>query len=397
MRSIKSTHRLLLERSRRFRRWLSTGLGLPSGYVATLDRPRSNPAWREVKKPRRARLSSRLEPPARILVETGVSFTPEPPGCIQSGNPGGFPLGIAIKSAPAFVYCLPSVIYHGFHGATMDADGAVYTELLDGPFEELDRSQTKGRGMTFKGKVMALSCCKNYFHWLLKMLPRLHLIERSEGSLDDIEAFLINKPTWQQEQVYKRLNIWNRCAIMDGKTFAVCRLLASPSLAHDGPEWACRYIRRTLGSPEPIAAGPRRKIYVARGRSAHRSVINEQEACVLLRSYGFEIVDCSSLGVEDQAAIFAQSAVILGVHGAALSNLVFCSPGTVVLEIFGTPENQKLYWLISHHMQLRYYYLMAGSSQPGPMGNMADIAIDLTQLERSVEAILEITAAHHAR
>lgn len=100
-------------------------------------------------------------------------------------------------------------IYHGRFGAITDVKGRVYADLLDLQPELLPSAGSKVRGLFFKEKVMALSSTKNYFHWLLKMLPRLDLIERSGASLDDFEAFLINTPTWQQEQVYKQLKIWD--------------------------------------------------------------------------------------------------------------------------------------------------------------------------------------------
>ena len=87
--------------------------------------------------------------------------------------------------------------------------------------------------------------------------------------------------------------------------------------------------------------------------------------------------------------MFAQSEIIVGVHGAAFSNLVFCNPGTVVLEIFGTPANQKGYWLLSHKMRLRYYYLMAHSVESGREGNMANIVIEMKVLARNIEVILD--------
>jgi hypothetical protein len=386
---LHAKQRILLEKSRRFRRWLAFGVALPTGYLAKLTAPRPKRGWKEITKPPGRGFWSRSHRASRLLIEPAAPVTPAPPGCIQGGNAAGFPLGQPLSSAPAYVHWLPSVIYHGLHGAIMDLDGSFDTELLDGSAESLDISQTKSRPLPLNGRVMALSCSKNYFHWLLKMLPRLDLLERSEGSLEGIDTFLINKPTWQQEQVYRGLGLWDRCAVIDRKTCAACRMLAAPSLMHGAPEWACRYVRKKLGRCELPAIPLERKIYVVRGNAIHRSLVNEREVCLLLESYGFEIVDCSNLSVAEQASLFASSAVIVGVHGAALSNLVFCKPGAVVLEIFGSAENQKVYWLISHHMRLRYHYLMAGAVNSGSGGNSADIIVEVDMLARSIDALLE--------
>jgi capsular polysaccharide biosynthesis protein len=321
-----------------------------------------------------------------MLIEGPVSGELAEPDCIQGGNRGAFPLGKRLSSTPGYVHYLPSVIYHGLHGTITDGSGAAYAELLDSTPADMDMSQSKAQGLAFEGKVMALSCSKNYYHWLIKMLPRLHLMEEAEGGLENIETFLINKPTWQQEEVYRGLKIWERCTIINRKTYAVCRMLAAPSLAHDAAAWACRYVRNKLGVSEAAAEGGKRKIYVARGSTIRRALTNEKEVSMLLESFGFEIVDCSNLSVEEQAVLFAQSEIIVGAHGAAFANLVFCRPGATVLEIFGTPENQKIYWLMSNHMGLRYHYLMAEPADGGG-GNTANITVDLGLLARSVEAL----------
>jgi capsular polysaccharide biosynthesis protein len=177
--------------------------------------------------------------------------------------------------------------------------------------------------------------------------------------------------------------MWDRCVVLDSRTVAVCRLLTAPSLAHDAPAWACEYVRNLLG-PKPAPA-PRRKIYVLRGQTARRRILNEEEVCAIFQRHGFEIFDCSNLPICEQAALFAESQFIAGAHGAAFSNLVFCQPGASVLEIFATPQNQKTYWLVSHHMQLRYHYLMAN---PVGDGNAADMTVDPALLARYLDTLL---------
>jgi hypothetical protein len=375
------------ESSRRFRRWLRFGIALPAGYEAKLSGRLANPQWRDVRRAVAPGFWNRLQRPARMEIEPASSWAPAWPVTIQEGNPAGFPLGAPQESPPAFVHWLPSVIYHGHDGAITNPDGSVYAELLDGRVEKLDFGKVKDRALYFEGRVMAFAPAKNHFHWLLKYLPRLGLLERAEGSLDSIETFLINKPTWQQQQVYERLKIWDRCVVIDGRKFAVCRLLTAPSMRHHPPAWACRLARAALPPPGP--AGPGRRIYACRGNAATRTVVNEREVCALLEARGFEIVDCAGLSIEEQALAFAGSDTVVSVHGAALSNIVFCSPGTKVLEIFGSPENQKVFWMISHHLRLRYHCLMARPADPGATGHQANIAVDLGLLARSIDLLLE--------
>jgi len=389
MANLKKIHRKLLEATRRLRRSIEFGVDLPRDHIARLVRFRPAPIWREVKSPPSNTVFSRWYRPARMLIESQSAMVTVAPASIQPGNPGVFPNGVTITSEPALVYWIPSAIYHGYHGAITDSQGTIFPESVDHNLTHLDLTKAKGRSMRFKGRAMVLSWSKNYYHWLTKILPRLDLIERAEGSLDRIETFLIDNPSWRQQHVYERLGIWSRCVVVDSKSFASCRMLVAATIAHDCPDWACRYLNRVF-NPGPLSnPAPSRMIYVARGETAHRAIINESEVCAMLQGYGFEIVHCGALDVQDQASLFADSRIIVSPHGAALSNLVFCRPGTTVLEIFGTPENQKMYWLVSHRRNLRYQYLMAESIPSSLHPNMRDMRIDLRTLARNVEQLLE--------
>jgi hypothetical protein len=339
--------------------------------------------WREAQQPSRPGFLARWHGALRIPVHAPPPVMPPAPATIHDGNAGGFPLEAQLPSHLAYVVQIPAAIGHGEHGAIIDARGLAVPELLDMPPGQVPLGFPKDRPVFLSGTVAALSCTKNYYHWLLKMLPRLHLLEAAGIPLDSVERFLINKPSWQQEQVYRDLGIWERCVILDSRTYAVCRVLTAPSLAHDAPVWACEYVRALFG-PKP-APESSRKIYVLRGETARRRILNETEICALFQERGFEIVDCSNLSVTEQARLFAESQFVAGAHGAALSNLIFCRAGSSVLEIFATPQNQKTYWLISHHMQLHYHYMMADAAGEG---NVADMTVDLSLLKRSLDNLL---------
>jgi capsular polysaccharide biosynthesis protein len=54
----------------------------------------------------------------------------------------------------------------------------------------------------------------------------------------------------------------------------------------------------------------------------------------MLSERGFDSVDCGKMSVQEQAEVFGSAEVVVGAHGAALTNLVFCRPGTRVVELF---------------------------------------------------------------
>jgi hypothetical protein len=94
------------------------------------------------------------------------------------------------------------------------------------------------------------------------------------------------------------------------------------------------------------------------------------------------------LSVAQQAALLAEAEVVLAIHGSGLTNIVFCQPGTKVVELFSPYYVYPCYWLLSNLMQLEYYYLL-GSTPLGvfwhqllyPNPRTEDVWIDPMQLE----------------
>lgn len=54
----------------------------------------------------------------------------------------------------------------------------------------------------------------------------------------------------------------------------------------------------------------------------------------IVQRHGFVLVDPGLLSMEEQIELFARADIIAGLHGGALANLIWCRPGTRVLEIF---------------------------------------------------------------
>ena len=117
---------------------------------------------------------------------------------------------------------------------------------------------------------------------------------------------------------------------------------------HLDPE-ALRWLRETLGataagnSRPQSAAGER--IYISRRDAATRRVVNEDEVVDFLKSQGFEVVVAGKLPLSRQIAAFANAKVIVGPHGAGLSNMVFAPPGAKVIELMGSAMFQQGFFL----------------------------------------------------
>ena len=98
------------------------------------------------------------------------------------------------------------------------------------------------------------------------------------------------------------------------------------------------------------------KIYIDRKDSnfnSYRLIINETEIISYLKSIGFAIIKLSEIPFKKQIYFFNNAKYIIGLHGAGLSNLIFCKKNTRVIEI-KSKKAQKIYKNISKICSLNY-------------------------------------------
>ena len=162
------------------------------------------------------------------------------------------------------------------------------------------------------------------------------------------------------------------------------------------PPWVSRLLRERL-VPAGVERVPGRHLYLARRAGLHnRAVLNESEVLALLEPLGFEVVDPGALSVADQIRTFAEADVIVAPHGASLANLPFCSPGSALLELFPSQSMVADYWKMTCGVEgLEYQYLSGAGPAVGITRGefvVADITVDLRELERMVSALLAARA-----
>jgi hypothetical protein len=110
-----------------------------------------------------------------------------------------------------------------------------------------------------------------------------------------------------------------------------------------------------------LSTGRGRRIFFTRGRSKIRRLINEEAIWSIVAGQGFERFEARGDNHSDQVRCFSEADIVVGVHGAGLGNLLFCKPGTRVVEIF--PENftKSTYLWLSKRIGLVYDHIVGGT------------------------------------
>ena len=198
-------------------------------------------------------------------------------------------------------------------------------------------SLPKPQAVTGRTLVLASTGGDTYFHWMTDVLPRVGLARRAGYDPASFDWVLVNGliHPFQQESLQQLGIPANRCLAFHKKELLYemeeAVLPSLPGVPGVVPPESVDFLRNAF----PAGKTPRgRKIFIGRGEAKHRPLIHEKEIWAQLQKRGYDSVDCGKLSVQKQAEVFGSADMVVGVHGAALTNLVFCYPGTQVVELF---------------------------------------------------------------
>lgn len=195
----------------------------------------------------------------------------------------------------------------------------------------------KAKLVTGRTLVLASTGGGTYFHWITDVLPRFRLAQRAGYNLSIFDHVLVNglDQRFQQETMQRLGILPERCLSLAPYNHALCLeeavLPSLPGVPGVVPPETIDFLQ-SIFTTKTIVTG--RKIFIGRGGATHRALIHEGKIEAMLNERGFESVECEKLSVQEQADIFSSANVVVGAHGAALTNLVFCRPGTRVVELF---------------------------------------------------------------
>jgi capsular polysaccharide biosynthesis protein len=252
-----------------------------------------------------------------------------------------------------------------------------------------------------EGTIAVLAGLGNgmYFHWMFDLLPRLDLLDRSGIDRGTIDGFLVSHHLPFQQETLAQLGIpASKILTPEQYPYIQATRLLVPSFPGSPawmPQWACQWLRQQF-LPANLVPTASTRLYISRSETTTRRVINEAAIVAALEKVGFQCVTLESLSVKEQAALLATAEVVIAPHGGGLTNLVFCRPGTIVIEIFSPYFVYPCYWLVSNLVGLNYYYVI-GADRLGaaidrllyPNPRLQDIWIDLKSLQTVLKLSLQ--------
>jgi len=232
------------------------------------------------------------------------------------------------------------------------------------------------------GTLVAAPSGVPYFHWLMESFPRLVCL------LDQLEnpVILVNSetPSFVIESIEVAFTYLGKKVKIIESDLSIRSAEAAFVFLDDWSGFVPpmivdllkRVASRTVG-----ATGKGNKIYISRRRTRLRPIANEEEVEIELSGLGFEVKYMEDLNLISQWKAMAGADLVISPHGAALSNLIACFPGTKVLEIFQSRINNDCYARLSKALDLSYAFLQTERSDSG------ESVVDIRSLRSALEQL----------
>jgi hypothetical protein len=220
---------------------------------------------------------------------------------------------------------------------------------------------------------------QTYAHWLLDALPRLALLSEFPAGT---RVLIPPHQLPYQTQSLELLGLLSRCRpTAEGDISIEDYFFSSPTsmiVCHN--PYAVRFLRHSflqLASRQP-STPPR---FFVRRTSFGRNMINEDEVMDFFSKIGWTIVDAAQMTFWEQIALFAGAEAVCAIHGSATANIVWCSAGCKVIELFADTYLAGDQEWIAQCVSVDYHFMLFASD------HMLNADVNVAQLKQKLVAL----------
>jgi capsular polysaccharide biosynthesis protein len=172
-----------------------------------------------------------------------------------------------------------------------------------------------------------------YYHWLFDFLPKFKVLQKS---IKEYDAIYIPKPESKfQIDALRKLNLSKPLIFAEENTRVFAKkvfVIGKLSIDTTIPPWVFGFVRSLFKTK--IIKGYE-KIFISRKYARNRRILNEPDLNSFFKKNNIRIVYLEKLNINKQANIFFSAKLIIAPHGSGLTNLVFSTPNTKIIELKG--------------------------------------------------------------
>lgn len=226
----------------------------------------------------------------------------------------------------------------------------------------------------------------NYYHWMVETVPKLRYLHKFEEQINTEVTILV--PSGGAPFITETLDLldWPTSKIVHAiEPIYKIRDLVVPSFPERTPadfNWLQGEILDAASTDKRRQTNTRdeNNIYVSRANATTRRVLNEDAVMDVLSEYNFKRYHLEDRSLAENVRLFNQADVVVGPHGAGLTDIIFAGDCTLV-ELFGARFN-KAYAKLCKSLRINYepMYCQAKST---------DIVVDTEKLDARVASVVE--------
>ena len=115
-------------------------------------------------------------------------------------------------------------------------------------------------------------------------------------------------------------------------------------------------------------------------KSVKRRLKNENEIIAILKEYEFTIVDFDEINFEEQWKYTLDSEILVAVHGAGLTHMLWMKQKSKILEIRTKDNvNDNCYFVLASDLGYDYFYVNADKTNAKKSNHLSDLVVNKNQ------------------
>jgi len=241
----------------------------------------------------------------------------------------------------------------------------------------------------------------NYGHWLVDDLARLKFLADKKGSytlvltamgeaIDRIRSQSIDLMLGHLkggELKYEIVYTQPSDVLHFEDLIYITPVSFHPFVKHPSAE---NFVRANILSALSNPGSGEARLFVKRSQSRYRKLINIEEIEAILEANGFTAIDPEQFDFQTQVKKFAEASIVVGIMGAAMTNTIFCAPGTEVIYLAPDRWMEPFYWDLAGVMGHRYSTVFGDLSGAHDMPYFDDFSIAEDDLRAALNQLGEI-------
>ena len=219
--------------------------------------------------------------------------------------------------------------------------------------------------------------CANlgYYHWLLDAMGQVLIARREMGS--GVKVLVSNHSFGFVRDGLSFFGIRDEDIVLsDGPVMAERAIMVARN-----PDLGVIFkdnivvLRDEIAKHWDNSVKPFRKIYVSRRLERNRAIRNEKEVEDRARKAGFEVCYFEKMPFAEQMKTVSEASVVMGIHGAGLSNIIAGRMGLKVIELLNPVWFNTCFAQLASQLGFEYHCMMLKQDS-------GCIYADITEIER---------------